>query len=65
VQISPPESFQALVEPADGNRQTAIESALIALRTFIELPPSEHRHTYIDGATYVACLSEDHDQLGQ
>jgi hypothetical protein len=52
-------------ETTDDNRLVVMQSALMAIQRFMELPPSEHRHTYIDGATYVACLSEDHDQLGQ
>lgn len=50
---------------AEENRVILARSALDAIKRFIELPLSEHRFQYIDGATYVACLTEDHDQLGQ
>lgn len=58
----PPEGRPDSVEE---NRSIIANSALGAIKRFIRVPPSEHRFHYIDGATYVACLTEDYDQLGQ
>jgi hypothetical protein len=41
-----------------------MESALSALRKFVS-SDREFHPGYIDSATYVACLSEEQDDLGQ
>jgi hypothetical protein len=53
---------------APESRSANISWALEAIRRFTQpdyLAHTEHHFTWMDGATYVACLSEDHDQLGQ
>jgi Protein of unknown function (DUF2971) len=45
-----------------------MESALEAIQTFVTSDRQTHaaqNDAFIDAATYVACLSEEHDQLGQ
>jgi Protein of unknown function (DUF2971) len=45
-----------------------MEHALSAIKRFVRLDedlPTPNTGQFIDGATYVACLSEEHDQLGQ
>jgi len=52
------------VENADAVRAMIVRSALDALEKFVAADRGFHP-AYIDSATYVACLSESHDDLGQ
>jgi hypothetical protein len=60
--------FDATHDPLQRARSMAVESALNAIKRFVHLDddmPTPNPGQYVDGATYVACLSEDHDQLDQ
>ena len=61
--------FDATHDPLQQARSRAVESTLGAIKRFVHLEdddmPTPNPGQYIDGATYVVCLSEDHDQLGQ
>ncbi|MBS4729918.1 DUF2971 domain-containing protein [Mycobacterium sp. SM1] len=55
-------------DPQQMTRSSIVKSALNAIKRFAHLDkdmPTPNPGQYIDGATYVACLSEEHDQLGQ
>jgi hypothetical protein len=59
---------ESLSASAEDNRATIVASARDAIKRFVHLDedmPEPNPGQYIDGATYVACMSEEHDQLGQ
>ena len=58
----------AINNPQQRTRSIIVDSALNAIRRFVRLDaqiPAANPGQYIDGATYVTCFCEDHDQLGQ
>jgi hypothetical protein len=60
--------YDAEHDPLQKTRTSVAKSARDAIKRFTHLDedmPAPHPGQYTDGATYVACLSEDHDQLGQ
>ena len=55
-------------DPLQKTRTRMAQSACDAIKRFTHFDedmPAPHPGQYVDGATYVACLSQDHDQLGQ
>jgi hypothetical protein len=60
--------YDAKHDPLQKTRTRMAESAQDAIKRFTHLDedmPAPHPGQYVDGATYVACSSKDHDQLGQ
>jgi Protein of unknown function (DUF2971) len=60
--------YDADNDPLQKVRSGRLGSTLSAIKRFTRLDAdmrAPNPGQYLDGATYVACLSEDHDQLGQ
>jgi len=60
--------YDAEHDPLQKTRTRMAESARDAIKRFTRLDddmPEPNPGQYVDGATYVACLTENHDQLGQ
>jgi hypothetical protein len=60
--------YDAEHDPLQKNRSTILGSTRTAIKRFTHLDDdmlTPHQGQYIDHATYVVCLTEKHDQLGQ